>query len=215
MLQREDRGVWRQQVKQRPEGSVPLPLPDRHQLGGVDALDGPLARGVEGAQAFEVLAEEFGTDGELFARTPGVDEAATDRKVAFLLNGRNAIVAHIREFCADRGEGRWGTVPTAGDCPQDERGDGPPWDGRGEGREGGDDDAGIGGQSPGLEGRNRLEARAEGRLVPGDQRRKLKDAGRGAGREEAEIVRQTVGVWKARGDRQHNPGTVPAREGEG
>jgi len=95
---------------------------DGQQLGMVEALDGELGGGIEGAQGLEVVAKELCADGELLARAPRVDNAAADAPVAFLLDGADAVIADFCQLfdkfakfyfrvCGDRPRGLWGQAP--------------------------------------------------------------------------------------------------------
>ena len=191
MLECEDRRVARQKVQERRAGSVPIvrPLrlvPNRHQFDGGDALNRPLGGRIEGAETLKVVTEELRAHREFIARTPGVDNAATNRIITLLLNSWYAIIAKIRQFCADICE-------SEGVCPQSECGDRPLRDGGSKGGERGNHHARVGGQTPGFEGGEGFEAGAEGGLVAREQGRKLQDAGLEGGgggrvREQTKIV---------------------------
>ena len=84
---------------------LPLSFRDGEDFAAVDAFDGGLGGGVEGAEGFEVVAEEFGADGEVVPRAPDIDDAAADRAVAFLLDLGEALVAEAGELVAEGGEG--------------------------------------------------------------------------------------------------------------
>ena len=178
----------------------------RKKRGGLYPLDGALRRRLEAPQAFEVVAEELGADGELLARTPRVDDSAADRIVPRLLNRRHAAVAHLGELRAHVDEAHLVR-------PERKRGDGPFRNWRGERRERRHDDAGIRREAPCLDGRDSLQPHAERVPVSVEKGRELEYAhgewslalrsGRGVRREDAKVVREPVGVgkpWRYRED---------------
>ncbi len=223
VLEREDRGVGGQEREKggfaRGGRQVVVVRGDGQQFGMVDALDGKLRRGVEGAQGLEVVAEKFGADGELLAGAPRIDNAAAHAPVAFLLHGADAVIAYFRQFfnkfakfyfrtrgdrprarpCATRGDRprRCGDRPREGER---NRGDRPRGDGGGEGREGRDDDGGVGREVVGAQRGNRLEAQTERGLLAVQERREFEEADRVARGDEPQIVNETVGIGQARRD---------------
>ena len=103
MLEGEDGRVRWQEIKKRV-----IPLFDlrpstfdlisyRQYLALLNPFNGSLQRGVEGSEAFEVLAEELGADGKLVARGPDVDDSAADGIIAFLLDLGTAVIAEFRK----------------------------------------------------------------------------------------------------------------------
>ena len=66
----------------------------------------------------------------------------------------------------------------------------------GEGWKRGNDNAGIGIEGPGLQGRNGLKPKTERGAVAVEQRREFENPCRKLGRQKPEIVCEAIGVWK-------------------
>ena len=140
------------------------------EFGGRDTLDGELGRGVEGPKALKIVSEELGADGELLARTPGVDDSAADRVVALPFDDWHAVVPALCEAFADFRE-----LGASWREPYGSDGTGRHW--RREGELRGRDDAGVGRHVPRPDCGQRLEACSEKGLVAVKKRRKLQYAG--------------------------------------
>ena len=102
MLQGENRGTWRQKIEEGLERETGDGRRDsrrnRQKLRPVNALDGNLGCRIEGAEAFHLIAEEFGADWEFLSRRPGVKNAAAYGEIAFGLDQGDATIADFGEF---------------------------------------------------------------------------------------------------------------------